>query len=95
MIIDCDSCVVRNQACEDCVISVLLGVPEVPGSGEERHREPAGPGDPLPVEFGPVERRALEVLADHGMIPRLRLLPATADTPVARGSGPQWRRDVG
>ncbi|TDV40411.1 hypothetical protein CLV71_123121 [Actinophytocola oryzae] len=29
MIIDCDSCVVRGLACEDCVVSVLLGVPEV------------------------------------------------------------------
>jgi len=28
MIIDCDSCVVRGLACEDCVVSVLLGVPE-------------------------------------------------------------------
>ena len=27
MIIDCDSCVVRGLACEDCVVSVLLGVP--------------------------------------------------------------------
>ncbi|HYQ68349.1 hypothetical protein [Actinophytocola sp.] len=28
MIIDCDSCVVRGLACEDCVVSVLLGMPE-------------------------------------------------------------------
>lgn len=28
MIIDCDTCVVRGLACEDCVVSVLLGVPE-------------------------------------------------------------------
>ncbi len=28
MIIDCDSCVVRGLACGDCVVSVLLGVPE-------------------------------------------------------------------
>jgi hypothetical protein len=28
MIIDCDSCVVRGLACEDCVVSVLLGIPE-------------------------------------------------------------------
>lgn len=27
MIIDCDSCVVRGLACEDCVVSVLLGAP--------------------------------------------------------------------
>jgi hypothetical protein len=28
MIIDCDTCVVRGLACEDCVVSVLLGMPE-------------------------------------------------------------------
>ncbi|KAA2256557.1 hypothetical protein F0L68_26350 [Solihabitans fulvus] len=27
MIIDCDTCVVRGDACRDCVISVLLGAP--------------------------------------------------------------------
>ncbi|MBC6450812.1 hypothetical protein SAMN05192558_103147 [Actinokineospora alba] len=27
MIIDCDSCEVRGNACQDCVISVLLGAP--------------------------------------------------------------------
>jgi hypothetical protein len=28
MIIDCDDCAVRGAACKDCVVSVLLGVPE-------------------------------------------------------------------
>ena len=28
VIIDCDGCVVQGLACEDCVVSVLLGVPE-------------------------------------------------------------------
>ena len=28
MIIDCDDCAVRGAACQDCVVSVLLGVPE-------------------------------------------------------------------
>jgi hypothetical protein len=27
MIIDCDDCAVRGVACNDCVVSVLLGVP--------------------------------------------------------------------
>ena len=27
MIIDCDSCEVRGLACDDCVVSALLGVP--------------------------------------------------------------------
>ncbi|HET7667599.1 MAG TPA: hypothetical protein VFK56_16335 [Mycobacterium sp.] len=27
MIIDCDDCAVRGAACKDCVVSVLIGVP--------------------------------------------------------------------
>lgn len=52
--IDCDDCAVRGAGCQDCVVSVLLGVPETLLSDE---------------------RRALEVLADVGMAPRLRLVP--------------------
>jgi hypothetical protein len=28
MIIDCDNCAVRGAACNDCVISVLIGKPD-------------------------------------------------------------------
>ena len=28
VIIDCDDCAVRGPGCKDCVVSVLLGVPE-------------------------------------------------------------------
>lgn len=52
--IDCDDCAVRGPGCQDCVVSVLLGVPEN-----------------LLVD----ERRALEVLAEVGLAPRLRLVP--------------------
>ncbi len=52
--IDCDDCAVRGAGCQDCVVSVLLGVPET-----------------LLLD----ERRALEVLADVGLAPRLRLVP--------------------
>ena len=84
MIIDCDTCVVRDVACSDCVVGVLLGMPTVPARAPG---VPAEPGDPLPVEFGPVERRALDVLADHGLIPRLRLVPPApaGDTPNSSG----------
>ena len=27
MVIDCDTCVMRDIACDDCVVSVLLGMP--------------------------------------------------------------------
>jgi hypothetical protein len=54
VVIDCDDCAVRGVGCEDCVVSVLLGVPEI---------------------LLDDERKALEVLADAGMAPRLRLVP--------------------
>lgn len=55
MLIDCDRCAVRGDACADCVVTVLLG--------------------PAPtLELSGTERRALDTLADAGMVPRLRLL---------------------
>jgi hypothetical protein len=55
MIIDCDSCVARSLACEDCVVSVLLGPPPEAGFDEE-------------------QQRALGVLAESGLVPRLRMV---------------------
>ena len=54
MVIDCDDCAVRGPGCRDCVVSVILGVPETLSSDE---------------------RAALEVLAEVGLAPRLRLVP--------------------
>ncbi len=54
VVIDCDECAVRGPGCRDCVVSVLLGVP-----------------DTLLDD----ERAALEVLAEAGLAPRLRLVP--------------------
>ena len=62
MVIDCDDCAVRGPGCRDCVVSVLLGVPET---------------------LLEDERAALEVLAEVGLAPRLRLVPIHRD----RGSG--------
>jgi hypothetical protein len=54
VVIDCDDCAVRGPGCRECVVSVILGVPET---------------------LLEDERAALEVLADAGMAPRLRLVP--------------------
>ena len=35
MIIDCDSCVMRQIACSDCVVSVLLDLKPAPGRKAE------------------------------------------------------------
>jgi hypothetical protein len=62
VVIDCDDCAVRGRACRDCVVSVLLGVPET---------------------LLQDERAALEVLAEAGLAPRLRLVPIRR----SRGAG--------
>ena len=64
MLIDCDGCAVRDLACTDCVVTVLLG------------------GPPGAVDVDDDERRALDVLADSGLVPRLRLVPLGLPEPV-------------
>ena len=58
MLIDCDSCQVAGLACQDCVVSVLLGVPD--------------PSE-VPVPIDGEHARAIGVLADCGLVPPLRL----------------------
>lgn len=35
MVIDCGTCVVAGLACQDCVVSVLLGAPDLPVVADE------------------------------------------------------------
>lgn len=60
MLIDCETCEVREIACSDCVVSVLLGPP---ATSE-------------PVDLDETERSAIGVLAQSGLVPPLRLIPA-------------------
>jgi hypothetical protein len=69
VLIDCDGCAVRDLACTDCVVTVLLG-------------EPPGVAD-----VDDEERRALDVLADSGLVPRLRLVPLGLPGTAAPGNG--------
>jgi hypothetical protein len=57
VIIDCETCVMRDLACGDCVVSFLA--------------EPAR-GGPAP-ELSAEETRAVAVLAGSGLIPPLRM----------------------
>lgn len=86
MIVDCASCQVRPSACADCVVGVLLGVPapgELPAAAPAPGREVIDathsgesevPSGAPQLQLDAAERRALEVLADQGLIPRLRLV---------------------
>jgi hypothetical protein len=59
MIIDCDRCEVRDVACDDCVVSVLLAAPpRVADRG---------------IEWGEDESGALQVLAEVGLVPPVRM----------------------
>jgi len=56
MLIDCETCAVRDLACGDCVVTHLLDV-----------------GLASPVDLATDEAAALRVLAEHGLVPPLRL----------------------
>ena len=59
MIIDCQSCVVRDIACGDCVVGSFLGLSDDMGAGI--------------VELAPAETRALRVLHGAGLVPDLHM----------------------
>lgn len=71
MIIDCGECAVRGDACADCVVTFLTIPmrPVAPGAASG----PADPGVDTRVELDAAERGALDVLADSGLVPPLRL----------------------
>lgn len=68
MIIDCDSCEVRNIACDDCVVSVLLAAPGAVESGD--------------IEWGEDESGALRALAQVGLVPPVRMRPGRSNRAV-------------
>jgi len=69
MVIDCGTCEMANIACGDCVVSVLLGIPEVASH---------------PVaEMEESHVAAIEVLAAGGLVPPLRMVPGTGSVSAA------------
>jgi hypothetical protein len=96
MIIDCDGCAVRGTACGDCVIGVLLGAPTqaTPADpGAERPSEMPS-GAPI-VQLDAPEQRALAVLADQGLVPRLRLVATPARRTQRTDGHGEGVRDAG
>ena len=91
MIIECDSCEVRGHACGDCVIGVLLGTPEPRLTETDGRDMPSGA--PI-VQLDAPERRALDVLAEQGLIPRLRLVATSARRTSLGESGGRSTRDT-
>lgn len=100
MVIDCERCAVRGLACGDCVIGVLLGVPGVPATEPTAASDGSGPAAGRPsgaaaVQLDAPEQRALAVLADQGLVPRLRLVPTAARWVTGDGHDGENVRDVG
>jgi hypothetical protein len=60
MIIDCDSCVMRQIACGDCVVSVLLDIKPAPGKN---------------AELSNADKAAINYLSSVGLVPPLRFVP--------------------
>jgi hypothetical protein len=89
MIIDCGSCQVRFVACGDCVIGVLMGGPE------EGATEPETPSGAPILQLDAPERRAIAVLADQGLVPRLRLVAPEPRRARSKGDASESMRDAG
>jgi hypothetical protein len=62
VLIDCDACVMRGPGCQDCVVTVVLGMSADRGS----------------IRIDDEERAALDVLAQSGLVPPLRLVHAVS-----------------
>ena len=79
MIIDCGTCAVAGSACDDCVVSVLLGPPASSGMSDiSSSAEAAAAVVRLPAATVADEHApAIAVLAEAGLIPPLRLVPRT------------------
>ena len=61
MLIDCHTCVARDIACHDCVVTVLLERPPLVAP---------------PLELDEEEETAIARLAGAGLVPPLRLVTA-------------------
>jgi hypothetical protein len=96
MIIDCECCVVRGDACGNCVIGVLLGAP-APAQARVEAADAAldTPSSAPIVQLDAPERRAIDVLADQGLVPRLRLVAAPTRRATPGADESRSVRDAG
>jgi len=86
VLIDCDTCTVRGQGCDDCVVTVLLGAP--PGWGSEptvvpltRRRPGVGVGDALGAAGAAASTdavRSAETVASGGAVAAVGNAPGRA-----------------
>ena len=76
MIIDCESCALydpsltENEACNDCVVSVIISIDSLETSAKRLRSEEAS-GE----ETDPATDQALALLSSRGLVPPMRFLP--------------------
>ncbi len=87
MLIDCDSCAMRDIACSDCVVTMLLDGPS--RSAAQAYPPAAGQRADLDED----ERRAVDALAGAGLIAPLRLVPLYRPTNETQAK-PGQRRSI-
>lgn len=86
MLIDCDRCQMRDIACADCVVGVLMSAEHAGGDAAHTNGAPGKEIGAPGKEIGEPERRALRTLAAAGLVPPLRLaLPGSAGGERADG----------
>lgn len=70
MIIDCESCalydpaLVENEACEDCVVSVIISIDSLAASAKQ-----------IAPKADEATDQAIALLSSRGMVPPMRFLP--------------------
>ena len=74
MIIDCESCalydpnLVENEACNDCVVSVIISIDSLAASAKKLGSLDGEATDPATDQ-------ALALLSSRGLVPPMRFLP--------------------
>ena len=79
MIIDCESCALydptltENEACNDCVVSVIISIDSLAASARNLG---TGPGsEPIDRSTDQETDQALALLSSRGLVPPMRFLP--------------------
>lgn len=76
MIIDCESCalfdpnLIENEACSDCVVSVIISIDSLAKSAERLKSIEA-----TNEATDPATDQALALLSSRGLVPPMRFLP--------------------
>jgi hypothetical protein len=76
MIIDCESCalydpnLVENEACNDCVVSVIISIDTLAASTKKLRSE-----EVAQEATDPATDQALALLSSRGLVPPMRFLP--------------------